>query len=72
MTTRTLRHTHRAETIETRPFFGPVSDRQNPRAHGGVTLHRTCRCGAVQLINSNGGATERGPWCAPANETEDV
>lgn len=65
-------HRHGAKTERTIPYFGPVtSDRRraNPRAHGGVTIVQTCRCGAHRKINSNGGQLERGFWltCSPAS-----
>lgn len=58
-------HAHRAERSDTRPYSGPVSDRQNPAAHGNVCVVAYCRCGAWRSTNQNQGHTERGPWCEP-------
>ena len=55
-------HRHRPERTTERPFSGPVSERENPRAHGGVCLVETCSCGAERRLNSNAGALERGKW----------
>jgi hypothetical protein len=56
-------HTHRTESSRTIPFTGPVAtERQNPRAHGGVTEIATCKCGATRLTNRNQGHVERGQW----------
>ena len=57
-------HKHRkiAETV--RPFSGPVSERQNPVAHGNVCYVESCSCSATRRTNSNAGQVERGPWVA--------
>lgn len=47
-------------------FTGPVTGAiENRRAHGGVRFVDRCQCGATRATNSNGGATERGPWREP-------
>lgn len=55
-------HQHRAKSTDTRPYFGPVSASENPAAHGGVCLIKTCACGATQHVNCNGLHREHGPW----------
>jgi len=45
-----------------RCYSGPVSDRENPRAHGWACELHVCRCGAVRRVNVNGRHVERGPW----------
>lgn len=49
-------HIHRAApglTTE-RAFCGPVSDRENPAAHGNICVIYKCNCGAERLENVNG------------------
>ena len=58
-------HTHRALPNRTRTvgFEHCVSDRCNPRAHGGVCHWDYCTCGARRPTNSTGfGREERGEW----------
>jgi len=57
-------HIHRAApglTTE-RAFCGPVSDRENPAAHGNICVIYKCNCGAERLENVNGRHVERGEW----------
>lgn len=56
------KHKHRTKREQIRPFFGPVSDRQNPAAHGNVTMRAICTCGAIKDTNVNGQHIERGHW----------
>src|SRR5690606_29179644 len=49
--------------IDTRCFVGPVSDEENPAAHGGITETDECViCGARRAANVNGRHVELGPW----------
>lgn len=58
-----MAHVHRAAQQSEKPFTGPVRQfYQNPKAHGWMTLHQTCACGATRRINRNGTHTERGIW----------
>lgn len=59
-------HKHRANPHYrlTRSFFGPVTLRENPAAHGNVCHIDTCQCGAVRFTNINGTHSERGRWLA--------
>ena len=38
---------------------------ENRAAHGGVTYHEVCRCGAERAVNANGLHREYSPWGAP-------
>jgi hypothetical protein len=55
-------HRHRVASTDYRPFVGPVAQPQNQAAHGNVTLHQGCRCGAVRRVNVNGHHAEYGAW----------
>jgi len=57
-----MSHRHRPASSSTRPFFGPVSLRENRAAHGNVTIVDRCRCGCVRSTNVNGNHVERGAW----------
>lgn len=59
-----MAHRHTVETSRTSCFSGPVSRDENPSAHGGITEHQTCSCGATRRININGGHVEKGHWVA--------
>lgn len=66
------KHIHRIDhrvPSKTSPFFGPVSARQNPSAHGGVCEIATCQCGATRRTNVNGSHRERRKWVEPADPT---
>lgn len=69
MKTTMKRHTHRTHTTRTAPFFGPVSARQNPVAHGNVCIVDRCRCGAERGTNRNAGQSERGAWSDPRDHS---
>jgi len=70
MTTTTKTHTHRAAETMERAFAGPVStDRQNPAAHGNVTVIDACRCGAERRRNINGRHSESSGWIVAGEET---
>ena len=56
------KHTHRIKTSETRGYTGGVSQRQEPRAAGGICVVDTCSCGAMRRTNRNQGYQERGAW----------
>lgn len=58
----TTKHTHKAIKSVIRPFFGPVSRKQNPAAHGGICEREFCACGATRDWNLNGSHVERGSW----------
>lgn len=61
-----LPHIHKVQkTSAPLPFFGPVSGRENPKAHGGVRYEQECRCGAVRSILVNGLHREIGHWYMP-------
>jgi len=63
------RHTHRVDTLTVRPFFGGVSSaRPNPAAHGNITVHDRCCCGATRLTNVNQMHIERGQWSCSADD----
>jgi hypothetical protein len=54
----------------TRPFAGPVSKKQNPRAHGGVCyVDRCLDCGAERRTNVNGNHAEQGKWVKAEEES---
>lgn len=57
-------HKHRAMPGKGKvlPFWGPVSEDQNPAAHGGCMERDYCRCGAIRDTNVNGWHRERGSW----------
>ena len=55
-------HRHRATTSKVYPFAGPVSDREDPRAHGNICVVSYCNCGATRRENINQRWIERGPW----------
>lgn len=55
-------HRHRGTGSTVLPFSGAVSRSQNPAAHGGVCIVKTCACGATQRINCNGMHREHGAW----------
>ena len=59
------KHKHKAVRTDTRPFFYCVSRMCNEASHGNVTLHHTCSCGKVQLVNVNQGHREHGRWHDP-------
>jgi len=56
------KHTHKPKTSKEVPFSHAVASPENARAHGGVCIVDTCRCGAVRRTNRNAGQIERGPW----------
>lgn len=66
----TKNHLHAVKTTRSLPFGGAIysAARPNPKAHGGVTIEATCRCGAVRLTNANQGYVERGAWIVAAQE----
>jgi hypothetical protein len=66
------RHIHHAihKLQRERCYGGPVSDRENPRAHGGIVEIDVCSCGAERRTNVNGLHRERGSWWRP--ETDEV
>ena len=66
-----MAHRHRVKTEETYLYAHPVAWPENPSAHGNVTLHQTCSCGALRKINVNGRHREMGDWKAVARETFD-
>ena len=55
-------------------YSGPVSQNENPAAHGGVSYTETCRdCGAERAVNANMFQYERGEWSektTAANQTD--
>lgn len=54
---------HTAARTETGPFFFSQRPHDpNPAAHGDVTDHETCRCGAERWVNRNGQHEEAGDW----------
>ncbi len=55
-------HEHRSVGRVSGPFFGPVSGKQNPKAHGGYSAVEHCSCGAKRTVNINGKHVERGSW----------
>jgi len=65
-----MAHKHKASTSRTTAFLGPVgpAEDQDPCAHGGVTEHQTCACGATRAINANGCHVEMGEWVEPDEE----
>ena len=67
-----MSHRHQVIRTETRPFTGPVAAKQNPAAHGGVTLVHYCACGATRRTNQNGRHIERGPWQEPGQPSQPV
>jgi hypothetical protein len=60
-----VKHRHRPVSETTTPFFGAVSDRENPKAHGNVCYVGRCSCGATRKTNVNRLWIERGPWIEP-------
>lgn len=61
--------------IKTTVFFAPVgpADDQEPRAHGGVTVHEECTdCGARRAVNVNGIWVERGTWSESRAERVEI
>jgi len=63
--------THRSATHRTIPFSGPVAvQKQNPAAHGNVTVVSTCRCGAERRTNVNGQHSERGEWVTQSDRPD--
>ncbi len=75
MTTTTKKYTpcfHRPMPEQSRTYgyvgYSVRPRNPNPVAHGGVTHHEVCRCGATRMINSTGlGRDERGPWTYPCD-----
>lgn len=56
-------HKHKTKSSLERPYCGPIeSSRPNPKAHGWVTAHQTCSCGATRRVNRNGQQFEKGAW----------
>jgi hypothetical protein len=64
------KHTHRAMQKHSKVvcFSGPVSDRQNPAAHGGICVVDVCKCGRERRTNINQRFVERGGWWRPLDE----
>lgn len=57
------RHKHKAVYEEDRAFMYPVAaGEENPAAHGNITRHQWCSCGATRKVNINGRHREIGPW----------
>jgi hypothetical protein len=58
----TCKHTN-TKLISTRGFMGPVSNNQNPAAHGGVCYTYECLdCGSQLDCNVNQNFIEEGSW----------
>jgi hypothetical protein len=55
-------HKHRSKKAHTIPFFGAVSSKANPAAHGGSCNVFECACGATKKVNVNGTHLEKGEW----------
>jgi hypothetical protein len=57
-------HQHRTKTYIDRPFAGPVvaASDAHRAAHGNITRHATCACGASRRMNINGRHVEAGAW----------
>jgi hypothetical protein len=55
-------------------YSAPVTiQRQNPAAHGCITITEECRtCGVRRAANVNGGHVERGPWGPSRAEQRDA
>ena len=45
-----------------RTFMGPVSQPENPAAHGNITVTEHCHCGATRNVNINQHHYEYGVW----------
>lgn len=62
-------NTHRHRPVPrltwTTCYRGSVSWPGNPAAHGNITEHEVCACGATRAVNVNGLHVERGPWKLP-------
>ena len=57
------RHQSRATLERDTPFFHCVAgDDCDARAHGGIVVLQTCRCGAHKAVAVNQNRIERGPW----------
>jgi len=68
------RHFHMGEpSLETETdFTGPVPnpvDGERPEAHGNITLHQQCKCGATRQVNLNQQFAEIGTWAEPKAKT---
>ncbi len=63
----TKTHRHKADDNQTKTYgycgHSVRPDYPNQFAHGGVTYHETCKCGAKRMTNSTGfGRLETGRW----------
>lgn len=45
-----------------RCYAGPVSENENPAAHGNIVEIARCRCGKVRRTNINGRHLESSGW----------
>lgn len=57
-------HRHRSAVERTGGYYGcrlAYID-HDERAHGGVVFTQACFCGALRLIEANGGVRVRGEW----------
>lgn len=60
---RAHRGSHKAISEVTRGFTGCVAAADcDPRAHGGVSIHDTCSCGATRVCNVNQTWGEESEW----------
>jgi len=63
------KHTHRVADLTVRPFCGAIASApQNQNAHGNITVHDRCRCGATRQTNVNQRHVERGRWSSDDRE----
>jgi len=60
----TYRHRHTAATRTETPYRGTAAGarRENPAAHGSLTIVETCDCGATREVAANGRHRELGRW----------
>lgn len=60
-----MAHRHKAATEYVGAYTGGITDPvrgQEPRAHGGIRVVETCKCGATRTTNKNQGWSESTGW----------
>ena len=55
-----LRHLHKAETVNERPYTNCVGMSCNDASHTGVTLLEECECGQARSVNLSKRVTWKG------------
>ena len=69
-------HKHKAnDTYDTRRYERCVAKSGHPchpEAHGNITWHQRCNCGATKEVNVNNSFREQGAWVEVSDDTANL